>query len=68
MPGMKCQKCGRLTLFNTPTGKKCSNPDCNYEIFVPANNGKGGKGKRCLICNQNTVFDGKCRNCGSVSN
>ena len=48
--GSKCPKCGKLTLWKTPTGVKCSNADCGYSATIPANNGKGGKGKLCPVC------------------
>lgn len=63
--GSKCPKCGKLTLWKTPTGVKCSNVDCGYSATIPANNGKGGKGKLCPVCKKYQVFNGKCRNCGT---
>ncbi len=68
MAGMKCPKCGKFTVFNTPSGKSCSNPDCDYSVYVPPNNGKGGKGRKCLNCGSYTVFNGRCTNCGAKSN
>ena len=65
MAGMQCPKCKKLTVFNTPTGKRCSNPECNYEVIAVPNNGKGGKGKKCLICGKSTVFNNICTNCGA---
>ncbi|MDR2833897.1 MAG: hypothetical protein LBV67_09290 [Streptococcaceae bacterium] len=62
MAGMKCPKCGNLTFFEIPTGRKCSK--CGYEMKVPAD--KKGKGKKCFNCGKYQVFDGKCRNCGAI--
>ena len=59
-----CPECGELTFHKTPTGRKCSK--CSYTMTVPANNGKGGKGKLCANCNQYTVFNDKCRECGAT--
>ena len=47
--GSKCPKCGKLTLWKTPTGVKCSNVDCGYSATIPANNGKGGKEKLSIV-------------------
>lgn len=66
MPGMKCPKCGENTFFETPTGRKCSNKKCGFQMINRPNDGKGGKGKKCYNCGKNTVFNGKCTNCGSV--
>ncbi len=64
MAGRKCPKCGELTLFTTPTGVECSR--CGYKGTVPVNGGFGGKGKKCPVCGNYQVFDGKCRNCGTT--
>ena len=66
MAGMKCPKCNKLTVFPTPTGKKCSS--CGFTIYVPPNGGSGGKGRKCLMCGKFTVFNGKCTSCGAVEN
>lgn len=63
MAGKRCPKCGELTFFETTSGRSCAR--CGYQMIVPANSGKGGRGQRCSNCNQFTVFDGKCRNCGA---
>lgn len=65
MAGKKCPNCGNLTFFEKPTGGECNN--CGYKMFVPPNEGKGGKGNRCLRCGKYTVFNGVCRNpkCGA---
>lgn len=65
MAGSKCPNCKKNTLFKTATGLKCNNPDCTYELYVPANDGKGGKGQQCKNCGQFTVFNDKCRSCGA---
>ena len=66
MAGQFCPKCSRQTFFKTATGRKCSK--CTYEMRLPANNGKGGKGTQCSNCGQFTVFNNNCRNenCGAV--
>lgn len=68
MAGKKCPNCTNHTFFETPTGGKCSK--CGFEMTVPANAGKGGKGTKCLKCGKNTVFNGVCRNpkCGAKYN
>lgn len=58
-----CPKCGEATFFETPTGRRCSR--CGYEMKVPANGGKGGRGQKCRNCGHLTVFNGKCTNCGA---
>ena len=63
--GSKCPKCKKFTLFKTPTGVKCNNPDCTYQATTPANDGKGGKGTLCPVCKKYMVFHGVCRNCGT---
>ena len=67
MPGKICPKCQKATFFETPTGRKCTNPQCTFEMIIPANDGKGGKGTRCARCGRNTVFNNVCRNpaCGA---
>ena len=63
MAGKICPNCGKLKFFETPNGRKCSK--CNYEVHLPPNNGKGGLGTRCSLCSKQTVFNGKCTNCGA---
>ena len=63
MPGKKCPKCGQMTFYESPSGGRCTK--CGFKMNVPANEGKGGRGKRCLNCGQYTVFNNKCRNCGA---
>ena len=63
MAGMKCPECGKMTFFNTPKGRKCTN--CGFEMIVPPNEGKSGKGTKCSNCGRNTVFNNKCTNCGT---
>ncbi len=64
MAGMQCPICKNLTFFKT-TGdnRKCTK--CGFEMIVPPNNGKGGRGKKCLNCNKMTVFNHKCTTCGA---
>ncbi len=59
-----CPNCHQQTFFQTAVGRKCTK--CGYEMTVPANNGKGGKGMQCKNCRQFTVFNGKCRHCGAI--
>ena len=63
MAGKLCPKCGNLTLFESPSGRKCSK--CPYEVVFPPNNGKGGRGYKCPLCGHFTMFYGKCSNCGA---
>lgn len=63
MAGMKCPKCGELTFFETSNGRRCTK--CGHSMYVPPNSGKGGLGKKCLSCGKQTVFNGRCTNCGA---
>lgn len=45
MAGKLCPKCGKLTLFETSTGRKCTK--CGYIVYLPPNGGRGGLGKKC---------------------
>ncbi|MDE6671028.1 MAG: hypothetical protein K2K16_02405 [Ruminococcus sp.] len=63
MAGKLCPKCGNFTLFETLTGRKCTK--CGYGVYVPPNNGKGGRGQKCPICNSMSMFNGKCTKCGA---
>ena len=60
MAGKLCPNCGNQTLFATSTGRKCTK--CSYEIVVPTNGGKGGKGRKCPICGKYTLHGSKCTN------
>ena len=65
MAGKLCPNCNELTFFKTTgANRKCSH--CGYEMIVPPNEGKGGRGKKCSNCGKMTVFDNKCTNCGAV--
>ena len=64
MPGKKCPNCGELTFFGNDAKRECS--ECGYTMTVPPNDGKGGKGTKCSSCNKQTVFNGKCSNCGAI--
>lgn len=64
MAGKRCPECGQFTFFTTTTGRKCTK--CNYEMILPVNDGKGGKGTKCSNCNKFTVFNGKCTSCGAI--
>lgn len=65
MAGKMCPKCGRQTFWNKGGRLECSNPECGYKIFIPANQGMGGKGKKCPVCGKFTWFQGKCTSCGA---
>jgi rRNA maturation protein Nop10 len=64
MAGSRCPNCGRQTFFLSEKGRKCSK--CDYEMTVPINNGKGGKGKLCPNCHKFTIQKNKCTNCGAT--
>lgn len=63
MAGKSCPKCGKFTLFETSTGRKCTK--CGYTVYLPPNGGMGGLGKKCPICGKMTVFNNKCTKCGA---
>lgn len=63
MPGKKCPKCKRLTFF--VNGRKGECQSCGYKMHIPANEGRGGRGKRCINCGCFTVFDEVCSHCGA---
>lgn len=52
-----------LKPYKTATGRQCSK--CNYTMTLPANNGKGGRGKECPNCKKLQVFNMQCRGCGA---
>ena len=54
MAGMLCTNCRELTLHRTPTGAECSN--CGLVVKTKANGGKGGRGLKCPMCKEHTVF------------
>lgn len=64
MAGMECPKCKELTFFKKSTGRECSK--CGYTMNISANNGKGGKGKKCSNCGEYKVFNEQCRGCGAT--
>lgn len=65
MAGKLCPNCNELAFFKT-TGenRKCSK--CGYEMIIPPNSGKGGRGKKCTYCGKLTVFNNKCNSCGAI--
>jgi DNA-directed RNA polymerase subunit RPC12/RpoP len=65
MAGKLCPNCNELAFFKT-TGdnRKCSK--CGYEMIIPPNSGKGGRGKKCANCGKLTVFNNKCSSCGAI--
>ena len=62
MAGKMCPNCGKMTFFESTTGRVCTK--CGYKMTNPANDGKGGRGRKCSNCGKMTVFNGKCRSCG----
>lgn len=54
MAGKKCPSCEKLTLFTVGNKSTC---DCGFEMTVPPNDGKGGKGIQCPNCEKNTLFE-----------
>lgn len=64
MAGKMCPNCGRLTFFQTLTGRKCTK--CGYEMILAPNGGKGGRGTKCPNCGKMTVFNNRCQNCGAT--
>ena len=64
MAGKMCPDCGKMTFFETPTGRKCSK--CGYTMILKSGGGKGGPGRKCSNCGKMTVFDNRCRNCGAT--
>lgn len=64
MAGKMCPKCGRLTFFQTLTGRKCTK--CGCEMILAPNGGKGGRGTKCPNCGKMTVFNNRCQNCGAT--
>jgi len=64
MAGKMCPNCGQLTFFESPNGRVCSK--CGFEMSLPINSGKGGKGQKCSNCGKFTVFENQCNNCGAT--
>jgi hypothetical protein len=71
MAGKMCPHCGQMTFHKTPTGRKCSK--CSFEMKVPPNNGKGGKGNLCPNCDEHKVRPdtnndkkSRCTGCGAT--
>lgn len=64
LAGKMCPNCGKQTFYLSPGGRKCSY--CNWEMSLPANEGKGGKGQKCANCGKFTVFNNKCTSCGAT--
>lgn len=64
MPGRICTRCGEPTFFMNNMGGRCTK--CGFTMTLPANDGKGGRGSKCINCGKLTVFDNKCRNCGAI--
>ncbi|MEI3412327.1 MAG: hypothetical protein V8Q57_03250 [Blautia sp.] len=63
MAGKLCRNCTNC-LKTTGENRKCSK--CGYEMIVPPNVRKGGRGKKCANCGKLTVFNNKCSNCGAT--
>lgn len=70
MAGKLCPNCKELTLHTTPTGAECST--CQLVVKTPANGGRGGRGIKCPMCKEHTVFKqgnkggASCRSCGAT--
>lgn len=64
MAGQLCPQCRQDTFFEKPFGGQCTK--CGFQMIVPPNEGKGGRGRICLNCGKSTVFNNKCRNCGAT--
>lgn len=64
MAGKVCPECGKLTFFETASGRKCSK--CGHTMTVPPNGGLGGKGRKCSNCGEFKVFNNKCSGCGAI--
>lgn len=48
MAGKLCPNCNELAFFKTiGDNRRCSK--CGYEMIIPPNAGKGGRGKNVLI-------------------
>lgn len=63
MAGKTCPNCDEQTFFETSTGRECSK--CHHTMTLPANGGKGGRGRKCSNCNELKVFNNACRGCGA---
>lgn len=65
MAGRLCPNCNELTFFLTSgNDRRCSK--CGFEMRVPPNAGKGGRGKKCANCGRMTVFENKCQSCNAT--
>lgn len=63
LAGKLCPDCGKFTFHKSPKGRLCSK--CGYEMYIPVNDGKGGKGGKCSHCNKHKVFNNKCSGCAA---
>lgn len=52
-----------IDFFVNGRNGECKN--CGCKMQIPANEGRGEKGKKCLNCGSYTVFNGVCSNCGA---
>ena len=68
MPGAKCPKCSKLTVFKNHDGSACSQEECGFSMVLPKAKGKGGRGRKCMNCKKLTVHNKKCGSCGAVNN
>lgn len=64
MAGKWCPNCNQQTFYETTFGRRCTK--CGYELRLPPNEGKGGRGRKCSNCGKFTVFNEKCTSCGAV--
>lgn len=68
MPGAKCPKCNKLTVYKNSDGSACSQSDCGFSMVMPKAKGKGGRGKKCMNCKKLTVHNNTCSSCGATNN
>ena len=64
MAGKQCPHCHEMTFYkDVGENRKCTK--CGYEMIVPPNKGKGGRGTKCPNCGRLTVFNNSCNSCGA---
>ena len=63
MAGKLCPNCNELAFFKT-TGDNRICSKCGFEMIIPPNSGKVGRGKKCANCGEeldiNVEFCSKC--------
>jgi len=68
MAGQQCPNCKELTLFKDGIDRKCNK--CGMKVKLVRGSGRGGPGKKCVICKQMTVHktstgEESCGTCGA---